>query len=328
MKAHTFRTEIICPSARPIHLKDKILTLGSCFADQFGAWLQSNKFDVLVNPFGTNYNPISLHKSLCEAVSLELDETLFVEHHGIWHHFDYHSQWSSHQKKELKTSLQKIQQKVSQYLTKTDVLIITYGTGWVYQHKTKQSIVSNCHKVPAAEFEKRLLTVDEIKQSFDQLYSVINRIRPDVRIIVTVSPVRHIKDTLVLNSVSKAILRLACHTLSNHFENVAYFPSYEIMMDDLRDYRFYSRDKIHPTEEAIEYISHKFSDQYFNPEVKSFIEKWHSIRQAMEHRPYHPHSAAHQFFLKDLVHKLESFKELVAVEEEIKMIQSQIDTHE
>jgi GSCFA family len=328
MNINTFRTEITCPSADPIRLKDHILTTGSCFADQFGGWLKHNKFDVLVNPFGTNYNPISIHKTLTEAVSLELNDTLFIEHHGIWHHFDYHSHWSSHQKKELTASIQKIQRKVNQYIKKMDVLIITYGTAWVHHHKHLHSIVSNCHKIPASEFEKKLLTVDEIAKSFDSLYSLIKRVRPDIRIIVTVSPVRHIKDTLLLNSVSKATLRLACHRLATNYQQVEYFPSYEIMMDDLRDYRFYDRDKIHPTEEALDYISHKFSDQYFNPEVKSFIGKWHSIRQAMEHRAYHPHSTAHQHFLKDLLTKLEALKEFVPVDEEIKTIQSQIHTND
>lgn len=327
MKANTFRTEITCPSAHAIGLKNRILTTGSCFADQFGQWLQNNKFDVLVNPYGTNYNPISIHKSIIESVSLELDEQLFIEHHRLWHHFDYHSQWSSLQKEDLQASIHHVQQQVNQYIQNMDVLMITYGTAWAFHHKKQNSIVSNCHKVPASEFEKRLLTVDEITQSFNQLHSAIKSIRPDLRIILTVSPVRHVKDTLILNSVSKATLRLACHTLSNQYEAVDYFPSFEIMMDDLRDYRFYDRDKIHPTEEALDYISHKFSDQYFKPEVKSFIEKWQMIRQSMEHRPYHPQSEAHQHFLKDLLHKLEELKEVVPVEEEIKYIQSQIHTN-
>jgi hypothetical protein len=327
MKANTFRTEITCPSAHPISLKDNILTTGSCFADQFGQWLQNNKFNVLVNPLGTSYNPVSIHKGLIESLALELDSRLFAEHGGIWHHFDYHSQWSSDHKEDLKVSIQKIQKQVNQYLKKTDVLIITYGTAWVYQHKSQNIVVSNCHKVPSDEFEKRLLTVKEITDSFRQLYNLVKSLRPDIRILITVSPVRHIKDTLVLNSVSKATLRLACHTMVNHLEEVEYFPSYEIMMDDLRDYRFYDRDKIHPSEEAIDYISHKFSDQYFNPEVKLFIEKWHTIRQAMEHRPYHPNSEAHQHFLKELLYKVEALKEIVSVEEEIKTIQSQIHTN-
>lgn len=327
MKVNTFRTEITCPSVHPIGLKDCIITTGSCFADQFGQWLKQNKFDVLVNPFGTNYNPISIHNVLMDSLSMTVDENLFTEHHQLWHHFDYHSQWSSPKKQELKNSIQKVQQQTDAYIRKADVFMITYGTAWVYQLKNADSIVANCHKVPSREFAKRLLTVEEITASFDLLYTTIKRVRPDLRIIITVSPVRHIKDTLMLNSVSKATLRLASHLISNRYEEVEYFPSYEIMMDDLRDYRFYDRDKIHPSEEALEYISHKFSDQYFKPELKSFIEKWSTIRQSMEHRPYHPHSEAHQHFLKELVHKLEELKGVVSVEEEIKLIQSQIHTN-
>lgn len=324
MNLNTFRTEITCPSTHPIDLTDSILTTGSCFADLFGQWLYNNKFDVLVNPFGTNYNPVSIHKSLMDSLTLDLDEGLFVNHLGLWHHFDYHTQWSSDKKDLLKASIQKIHKEVNQFLKRSNVLIITYGTAWIYQYKKQNCIVSNCHKVPAKEFDKLLLTADEITASFDNLYTSLQRTRPGLRIILTVSPVRHVKDTLVLNSVSKATLRLACHTLSNQYEEVEYFPSYEIMMDDLRDYRFYERDKIHPTEEALDYISHKFSDQYFSREVKSFIAKWHTIRQAMEHRPYHPHSEAHQHFLKELLHKLEELKGTVSVEEEIKKVQSQI----
>jgi hypothetical protein len=327
MNLNTFRTEISCPSTQPIDLKDKVLTTGSCFADLFGQWLHNNKFDALVNPFGTNYNPISIHKSLMDSLTAEIDERLFVNHQGLWHHFDYHSQWSSVKRELLKASIQKVQQEVSQFLKKSKVLIITYGTAWVYHYHQQDCIVSNCHKVPAKEFDKRLLPVEEIASSFQHLHETLNQLRPDLRIILTVSPVRHVKDTLVLNSVSKATLRLACHTLSNQYENVEYFPSYEIMMDDLRDYRFYERDKIHPTEEALDYISHKFSDQYFSKEVKLFIEKWHTIRQAMEHRPYHPHSEAHQHFLIELLHKLEELKGTVSVDEEIKTIQSQIHTN-
>jgi lysophospholipase L1-like esterase len=327
MKSNTFRTEITCPPLPSISLKDTILTTGSCFADQFGQWLANNKFDILVNPFGTNYNPISIHKNLMDAIPQYLNDQLFISQQGIWHHYDYHSQWSASEPEQLTDSIRKIQQRVHQHLNRTNVFIITYGTGWVYHHKQLDCIVANCHKVPAKEFEKRLLSVDEITSSFETLHATLKKLRPECRILVTVSPVRHIKDTLALNSVSKATLRLACHTLANQFENVAYFPSYEIMMDDLRDYRFYERDKIHPTEEALDYIIQKFSDQYFQPEVRSFVEKWQGLRQAMEHRPYHPNSEAHQNFLKELLNKLEALKDTVSVEEEIKIIQSQIHTN-
>jgi hypothetical protein len=323
MKSNSFRTEISCPATNPIALKDRILTTGSCFADQFGNWLMNNKFEVLVNPFGTNYNPLSIHKNLIDSTTLKIDDSLFIEQQDIWHHFDYHSQWSSQKQEDLINSIHKQHLLVNEYLSNRDILIITYGTAWVYQHKERNSVVANCHKVPAQHFEKRLLSVEEMVQSFNELYSQIRKIKTNIRVILTVSPVRHLKDTLQLNSVSKACLRLVCHELANQHKQVDYFPSFEIMLDDLRDYRFYERDKIHPTEEAVEYICQKFSDQYFTLETINFIETWTSIRQAVAHRPYHPDSAAHQQFLKDLLVRLRSITN-VSVTEEINFVQSQI----
>jgi DNA-directed RNA polymerase subunit F len=326
MNGNSFRTEITCAPSKPIALKDKILTTGSCFADQFGNWLLNNKFEVLVNPFGNNYNPISIHKNLTDSTTTDLDHQLFTQHHDIWHHFHYHSQWSSDNQKELIHSILKQQTLVKEYLSQTNILMITYGTAWVYALRNQKKIVANCHKVPAREFDKQLLSVEEIVQSFNEFFSIIKSTNKNIRIILTVSPVRHVKDTLQMNSVSKACLRLACHQLANQHQEVDYFPSYEIMIDDLRDYRFYDRDMIHPSEVAVEYISQKFSNQYFNQEVISFIEKWNSIKQGLAHRPYHPASTAHQQFLKDLLQKLNAIKE-VSVAEEIKFVQSQIHSN-
>lgn len=323
MKGNTFRTEINTSPSYPIALKDLILTTGSCFAQQFGDWLQGNKFDVSSNPFGTTYNPISIHNNLLDALTNNLSEFLFLEQDEIWKHYDYHSQWWATEKENLIDLIQKQQAVVREHLTASKVVIITYGTAWVYAHKSESAIVSNCHKSSATLFEKRLLTVDEIIKSFNELYKELEKINPGVHFILTVSPVRHIKDTLPLNSVSKAALRLACDRIANKFNNVTYFPSYEIMMDDLRDYRFYERDMIHPTEEAFDYISQKFSDQYFTAEVVSFIEKWKNLRQALQHKPFHPYSSQHQLFLKDLLTKLNSIKE-VSVNTEIEWVQAQL----
>ena len=150
MNGNSFRTEITCAPGNPIALKNKILTTGSCFADQLGNWLLNNKFEVLVNPFGTNYNPISIHKNLTDSIIGEVDHLLLTEQQNIWHHFHYHSHWSASSKEELINSIQKQQNHVKKYLSKTDVLIITYGTAWVYTHKDQDKIVANCHKVPAS----------------------------------------------------------------------------------------------------------------------------------------------------------------------------------
>jgi len=323
MKGNSFRTEINSISSYAIISKDRILTTGSCFAQQFGDWLNGNKFDVVSNPFGTTYNPISIHNNLLDTLTNTLNESLFVEQDEVFKHYDYHSQWWALEKKNLADQIHNQQAEVSQFIKKSNVVIITYGTAWVYSYKAEKKIVSNCHKASATLFEKRLLTVDEIIKSFNELYKSLKKLNPDTRFILTVSPVRHIKDTLQLNGVSKAALRLACDSIVNKYDKVDYFPSYEIMMDDLRDYRFYERDMIHPTKEAFDYISQKFSDQYFPADIVSFIEKWKNLKQALQHKPFHPGSSQHQLFLKDLLTKLKSIKE-VSLDEEINLVQSQL----
>jgi len=320
----SFRTELNCSPRTPIELHHKIVTLGSCFADQFGQWMKSNKFQVITNPFGTTYNPISIHQLLLQSLEDSLNESLFVERDGLWYHYGYHSQWSATTQEELIQSIRQQQQVVKQFIKTADVLILTYGTAWVYQLIPNNQLVSNCHKVPASQFIKQLLDEKEIYQSFDELYKRVKALNPALRIILTVSPVRHVKDTLELNCLSKGLLRLVCHQLEQRYDSVEYFPAFEIMIDDLRDYRFYERDMIHPSAEARDYINQKFSDRYFREDTRNFIKTWDSIQKALTHRPFHLNSPAHQKFLKDTLEKLESVRNLVSVNEEINLIQSQL----
>ncbi|TXH30502.1 MAG: hypothetical protein E6Q96_01670, partial [Cyclobacteriaceae bacterium] len=210
---NSFRTEINCSPEQPIGLDQKILTIGSCFADQFGQWLANNKVIVLANPFGTTYNPVSIHNLLLGALTANLDNNLFTERNGLWFHHAYHSQFTANSKSELFTNLQQVQQKVSAFLQQTQVLIITYGTAWVYELQSTHQPVNNCHKVPGSQFSKKLLSVTEITNSFNTLVQNLKTINPALRVILTVSPVRHSKDTFELNTVSKSVLRLACHEL-------------------------------------------------------------------------------------------------------------------
>ncbi len=320
----SFRTEINCSPHASIELHHKIVTLGSCFADQFGQWLKANKFQVSVNPFGTTYNPISIHQLVLQSLEGALNESLFVEREGLWYHYQYHSQWSATTREELTQTIQQQQNAIKELLKTTDVLILTYGTAWVYHLQQNDQLVSNCHKIPASQFTKQLLTEREIKESFDELYKKLKSINPSIRIILTVSPVRHIKDSLELNSVSKSILRLVCHQFGQLYASVEYFPAFEIMMDDLRDYRFYERDMIHPSAEAKDYINQKFSESYFSEDTRSFIKTWTGIQKALAHRPFQLNSPTHQKFLKDTLQKLESVRNLVSVNEEIQLIQSQL----
>lgn len=321
-----FRTELNIPvSQEKITLKNPVLTMGSCFADAIGSRLKNFKFQTLVNPFGTVYNPISIHK-LLESVVLQQTPTAtsFLQREEVHYNYTLHSSFSSLKKEALAQQIQTGINRAHHYITKTDVLMITYGTTWVYERKDTGEIVANCHKQPSTLFTKRLLSQQEIADSFRALRTLLQNIRPNLRIILTLSPVRHIKDTLELNSVSKALLRSACHQLSTEFSNVEYFPAYELLLDDLRDYRFYKSDMIHPSEEAEDYIWKKFTHAYFDEGTLTFIKRWTDINTGMHHKAFHPQSAAHQTFLKKLRENLLELKGLVDVEEELQLIEKQI----
>jgi hypothetical protein len=320
-----FRTNVSGSSGNHfIGLKTSILTIGSCFADAIGSRLQVNKISTRPNPFGTIYNPHSIHKVLQYAIhNAAVPESTYVETTDVFLNYDFHSELYSTNKEELKAVLLRNISNTHQFLKSARCIIITYGTAWVYQRNDNGEIVANCHKVASHQFSKSLLTQRTVIKSFETFYTDLKNINPSIQVILTVSPVRHLKDTLELNSVSKSVLRLACHTLSSSFADVHYFPAYEIMLDDLRDYRFYKADMIHPSEVAEDYIWQKFIECYADENFKKFIQEWKQILAALSHRPFRHTGAAHQKFLKDTLEKLHAFKNLVDVDQEILMIKSQ-----
>ena len=256
---HKFRTVVSNSlSKHKLSLEDKILTMGSCFAHAIGVRLLTNKFQALANPLGVIYNPHSIHKALRNTIFNEPppDHT-FLQHHDVHLNYDFHSEFSSLKKDNLISHLTETIGSVHHFSNSTCWLMITYGTAWVYERTDTGEIVANCHKMPGKLFSKSLLTQQKITESFEEFYKDLKAFNPAIRIILTVSPVRHLKDTLELNSVSKSMLRITCHALSEMYDDVEYFPAYEIMMDDLRDYRFYKPDMIHPSEEAENYIWEK-----------------------------------------------------------------------
>ncbi|MEO7988866.1 MAG: GSCFA domain-containing protein [Chryseolinea sp.] len=323
-----FRTIVSSPfSSQKVGLKDRFLTVGSCFADVVGGYLQNYKIETCSNPFGTLYSPASIHKVLNYVMLNQAppDHT-YLQNQDIHLNYDFHSEFSALQEEALQKRLSDSLHMTHQFLKNTDRLIITYGTAWVYERIDNNELVANCHKMPAKLFTKSLLTQKKIIESFDLLYKDLKKFNPKIKIILTVSPVRHLKDTLELNSVSKSILRVACHTLKETYADVEYFPAYEIMMDDLRDYRFYKSDMIHPSEEAEEYIWAKFADTFIDDSAKQFFEKWNGIQSAIAHKPFHPSSTSHQNFLKTTLQKLEELKSIINVDEEMNQIKSQIHT--
>jgi len=321
-----FRTELkVTPSSVQIHLKDSLLTQGSCFADAIGYRLTSFKRRTLVNPFGVIYNPESIHKVLAYSIFNEpLPEHTFVQNQEVHLNFNFHSAFSALKKNVLVEQLLNTIGSTHYFLKDADWLLLTYGTAWVYRRRETGEIVANCHKLPSALFAKSLLTPEAIISSFRDFYGQLKRFNPRIKIILTVSPVRHLKDTLELNNLSKSVLRVACHDISSQHDDVEYFPAYEMMIDDLRDYRFYKGDMLHPTAEAEDYIWEKFMERYFSPGLKDFVQQWKVILSAMRHKAFHPLAPAHQQFLRDTLKKLEELKTLADVDEEVALISKQI----
>ncbi|RAV99598.1 GSCFA domain-containing protein [Pseudochryseolinea flava] len=313
------------PEKATFGLHDKIFTTGSCFAEAIGSRLAASCVDTHNNAFGTTYNPHSIHKNLRQAIANKLPPpTSYLVAHDIHLNFDFHSTISAMDKVTLTNTLTDTIERSHRAIKNAQWLLITYGTAWVYRLRETGEIVSNCHKQPGAMFEKSLLPQKDFIESFDECYQALKACNPSIKIIVTVSPVRHIKDTIELNGVSKAILRLSCHTICEQYPDVWYFPAYEIMMDDLRDYRFYAQDMLHPTQTAEDYIWDNFIARFADNNFKQFYPQWRAVQMALKHRPFHPQSTGHQIFIRDTIRKLEELSAYINVDKEIDMLTSQL----
>jgi lysophospholipase L1-like esterase len=301
-----FHTTVELPTAcTAIYPDTPLLLIGSCFSDEIGGLLAMNKLNVLANPFGVLFNPLSIFDILGKAILQQtIDNQLFVKRKEVWLHFGLHSDFSELDKDVLAHKIQTQLAQVHHFLTQkqdTIYLFITFGTAWVYRHRATGQLVANCHKIPAQAFSKELLSVATIVENYQKLAEILPK---NIKTVLTVSPVRHTKDTLPLNSVSKAVLRLACHEIVEKCPNVLYFPAYEIVTDELRDYRFYAKDLIHPNEQAIAYVFKQFEKVFFAPETQQFVTQWGQLRQQLAHQSFHPTTTEHQQFLKNLLQKL------------------------
>ena len=320
LKNMSFRTEIaIPPYDFGISHQDSIFSIGSCFAEAIGKRLQDNKFQTLSNPFGTIFNPISIFRLLKIALQIEqIDENLYIKNHEqVAYHYDFHSSWRDLEVDWLKTKITQKLSFISKFLEKSQFLLITFGTAWVYELKETGRIVANCHKMPASLFNKRLLCVDEILQDFESLQNILF----DKKIILTVSPVRHLKDTLPLNAVSKSVLRLACHYLQEKYANVYYFPAFELINDDLRDYRFYAEDMLHINSQGEEYVWSKFTKACLHAKSQELIENWQKISARLAHQFFNKQTPTYQEFLQNTLKDLEKIATDIDVSAEIAHIQ-------
>lgn len=298
-----FRTQIpISKSGHVIGYDSEVVSLGSCFAVNMAAKFDYFQFRHIVNPFGILFHPVAIEKLVTAAESKKsyTDADVFF-HNERWHCFDAHSDLSGPDKNELLQKLNLAAEWTNKQIRQTTHIIITYGTAWVYHDKSSAQIVANCHKMPQSHFTKSLLSMEALAQSVKNTIDAVVRLNPQIRIIFTVSPVRHIKDGFVENQRSKSHLIAALHKSMDDFsENAAYFPAYEIMMDELRDYRFYAEDMIHPNQIAIDYIWERFSQTHISEAAFAVMEQVSGIRKKLAHRPFNPDSESHKLFLSKL----------------------------
>lgn len=307
-----FRTIIdIPPGFPPIHHNDALMLMGSCFAENMGNRLLDAKFTLDKNPYGILYNPASIAQALREIMG----EQPYTSHHifshqGLYQSYMHHGIFSDTNEA---ACLRKINERLASAhhsLPTINYLFITFGTAWIYTLKSDGRIVANCHKMPARDFVRSRLSVEQITEAYSTLIADISRLNPQIKFIFTVSPVRHIKDGLHENQLSKATLLLSVARLQERFaKQVFYFPAYEIVVDELRDYRFYATDMLHPSDLATDYIWERLSDAAFNAETQTTIKEIESISRDINHRPFNPDTEAHKRFLEQLVLKINRLKE-------------------
>jgi hypothetical protein len=268
-----------------IGVDSEIMLLGSCFSDNIGACFVESRLKATVNPFGVVYNPWSIARLLERTMNLEwCGEDELVLHNEQWHHFDFHGVFSGTNKADVCENINQTLESSHQILRNTDYLILTFGTSYVYERADTSEIVANCHKMPAVFFVRYRLEPDEIVALYKELIVSLRVFNPGLKILFTVSPVRHWKDGAHENQLSKSVLFLAINKLVELFDGVEYFPSFEIVMDELRDYRFYDAGMFNPSGQAVDYIWHRLVESLLSSDAQKFISLSSKIAKARNHR--------------------------------------------
>lgn len=301
----------IIQSETTFSCKSNVLAIGSCFSDNIGRKLLEHQFETLINPFGTVFNPISL----CRLIQTTLDNTPILQEDirfqtDRYFHFDYHSSFDGIDIDSVISKIMEARNKVADFIVHTDILILTFGTSIAYKFLEDDAYVSNCHKVPSGNFQRQFIPLNEMTEHVEQMIIRLHEINPKLKIILTVSPVRHTKEGLVDNNRSKARLIELCHYLEYNLKDVTYFPSYEIILDELRDYRFYDNDMIHPTPLAIDVIWDKFTKAFFEDKAIEKVRDINQLNRAMNHRPFNPQSEGHEKFCQTQLNKIEKLKQV------------------
>ena len=312
-----FRTKIPIKETEPkIDYESKIFLIGSCFVENIGKKLDFYKLQTLQNPFGILFHPLAIAKFFrkLNEEAIYTEKNIF-QYQERWHCFDAHSSLSNPDAEVLLENLNSALQKAREFLQQNSHLVITLGTAWSYYHLESEQSVANCHKVPQKSFRKELQSTEEIERALNEIVEVVHQINPDAAVIFTVSPVRHIKDGFVENQRSKAHLITAINNVLENRKSISplgvrglYFPSYELMMDELRDYRFYGEDMLHPSQTAIDYIWKRFIETWFSEDSISVLNKVENIQKGLAHRPFNPNSEAHLRFLEKLKSQILALK--------------------
>jgi hypothetical protein len=296
------------PLETKIDYQSQLLWMGSCFAENMGNQFAQLGFSQLTNPFGILFQPLALQRLVERALQANyFTQTDLVYHNGLWHCFELHSICSNSDPEAMlkqlnaKLTLLKIQLEQSTHIG------FTLGTAWVYRHLERDEVVANCHKIPQSQFAKELLSVGQIENALQKLIESIQAVNPNVQLLFTVSPVRHSKDGLVENQRSKAQLLVALHQLLET-HNAFYFPAYELLLDELRDYRFYADDLLHPSPLAIRYIWDKWLSISTTPEIQALIAEVETVQKSRQHRPFNPDTEEHQAFIEKLDKKVEELR--------------------
>lgn len=306
-----FRTEInIQKSDFQIDHHQHILSFGSCFSEHIGNRLKENKFRIVANPFGVLYNPSSVSKAMERLRSGNLfSESEILLHNHLHQSFMHHGSFSSTQKEECLDKINSSFRRAADHIRRTNLFLITFGTAHVFKLRTTGEVVANCHKFPADTFVRQRLSVSEITDEWTGLIRSILSENPEAKFIFTVSPIRHWKDGAHENQVSKSILHLAIDELTSTFNaSCRYFPAYEILLDELRDYRFFDADMMHPSPIAIDYIWEKLGETYFSGYTAGFIRTWQKALRALRHKPFNADSKDHSAFLSQTLQQIEQLQ--------------------
>lgn len=305
-----FRTEVeLKPLESKLSYDTHMLFMGSCFASNIGMYFKKLNCNALVNPFGVLYNPFSIGNALNTMMSnklYDLDDLSYYNH--TWQSFDHHGQFNNEDAEACLKSINDTLDDGRMFLNKTEVLFITFGTAWVYRLAEGNRIVSNCHKYPSKHFKRSLSKVEDIVSLYEIIIVGLQKLNPSLKIILTVSPVRHWKDGANGNQLSKSILHLAIHELVNRFDCVDYFPAYELLLDDLRDYRFYADDMLHPSPLAIEYIRNKFINANHNVNAQQYFTRMTKLNRSRDHRPFNKNAESYLNFVQKTKLQLEQLQ--------------------